>query len=855
MIHDRQTIISAALGAAVFFPSCLLLAGEGRPVEGPGFRATMSDARGAGRSYELSSTANLRDNHPADKRVVVTELPDHARIRTGNVLFDGLYALAVGEAVENSVAEISDNAYSGGAPIRVNAYQTGAKWKYVWTRDLAYSLHLSLAGFDPTRAADSLLFKASGLKPAVHGGFARQMVQDTGSGGSYPVSSDRVVWALGAYETSKYLAGAARERFIQTIYPIFRDTIEQDRQLVFDVSDGLYRGEQSFLDWREQTYPGWTANNVLAVGMSKAVSVNAANYFLLEKAGEFAGVLGDAPARAKYQQWAAELKAAINRRFWDGPAGLYRTYLLSDDGTSAVAVNRYDLLGQSLAILLGVADRQQAERMVASYPTGPIGPPVVWPQERGAPIYHNQAIWPFVTAYWTKAAKAAGNAAAVDAGIESLSRLAAANLSNMENYDFITGQAEVAQGPRQGPVINSQRQLWSVGGYLAMVQDVVFGLETSVEGIRFAPFITAKLRNGSFAAADAIELQNFDFQGTRNRVRVSLPGAGTFSSGVCTVAQVTLNGATFTGGFANAEKLRAENIWEIALKAPVAGGRADSIKRVDVSDEAALFSPLQPEWDDAMGGITLGHGQLTLHYKHPDARKVLFTIYRDGKLCAENLRETQWNDPQSADFEDHVRAYTITATCPKSGNVSHPAPARCYRTPDQQQVIPAQAMANRGGNLVGGHHFENWGKPGDTLATRSFQVPRSGRHSVRMEFSNGSGPVNTGITCAVKRLVVCKVPSGEAVGSGYLVMPHSGDWRRWDLSNAIAADLVQGESYSIRLSEDDCSRNMSYLKSNERYTALPGGGDDSYNYVNISAAHVLYLKPPVLLSRKEIPSQ
>ena len=113
------------------------------------------------------------------------------------------------------------------------------------------------------------------------------------------------------------------------------------------------------------------------------------------------------------------------------------------------------------------------------------------------PIYHNQSIWPFVTSYWIKAARKANNTAAVDHGIRSLEHLAAFNLSNMENYDFVTGRSEVKGKKSNGPVINSRRQLWSVAGYLSMVQDVVFGLETSWEGIRIRPFITAKLRNGT----------------------------------------------------------------------------------------------------------------------------------------------------------------------------------------------------------------------------------------------------------------------------------------------------------------------------------------------------------------------
>ena len=137
------------------------------------------------------------------------------------------------------------------------------------------------------------------------------------------------------------------------------------------------------------------------------------------------------------------MKIAINKHFFDSEAGLYSTYLLSD-GSNEIRVHRYDLLGESLAILSGVAD--QAHRRNPSCKiirSEPHGPPVVWPQERTVPIYHNQAIWPFVTAYWIKAARKANNAQAVDLASVRWNTWRGFNLSNMENFDFVTGLAEV----------------------------------------------------------------------------------------------------------------------------------------------------------------------------------------------------------------------------------------------------------------------------------------------------------------------------------------------------------------------------------------------------------------------------
>ena len=803
------------------------------------------------RSYELTTDAPLRENRPAEKRIAFSEAPDHAVVRSGNIMFDGLYAMAVHEAVQNSVSEIKDNAYNNGSPIQLEAFQTGEFWTYVWTRDLSYSVYLALAQFDPQRAVNSLLFKTSVLKATVNGTNRNQIIQDTGSGGSYPVSSDRIVWALGADATLKYLPAEAQNRFLLQVYPILHDTIEQDRRLVFDPKDELYRGEQSFLDWREQTYPGWTKDNVLPIAMSKALSVNAANYFLLKTAAEYAGRVGQNADQARYAQWAENLKKSINNHFFDPEAELYSTYLLSD-GVNKIRVHRYDLLGESLAILFGVADQFRVEAILKNYPVGPHGPAVVWPQEKSVPIYHNQAIWPFVTAYWIKAARQANNSAAVDLGVRSLQQQAAFNLSNMENFDFVTGLAEVKGQHLDGPVINSRRQLWSVAGYLSMVQDIVFGLETSWEGIRFRPFLTAKLRNETFAGSEQIELRNFNYRHTVNQIRLHLPPTNTVIEGVCPVSRIELNGKVVGENFVSSSILQSSNQWDIYLAAPKPEAHAP-LRLVDVTNERARFSPAQPVWDEAQqGGITVVAGKLALHYQHSDAKNVVFNIYRDGELHGKAIPETDWVDTTSGDYQEHLYHYVVVAVDRISGNASHLTPPRFYADEHQQLVIPASDMQNSSGNLVANDHFENWGKSGDTLRTKSFEVERGGRYVINAKFSNGMGPVNTGITCAVKYLELRKTGSDAVLAAGYLIMPQSSDWSRWDMSSPVIANLVGGESYVISIGEDEYCRNMSCLKNNERYTAWPGGGETSCNYVNIAGLHLLQLqnKPHLSQARK-----
>jgi len=793
---------------------------------------------GSLRSYLLTTTAALLDD-PPDTSIQIREVPDKARTRTGSVLFDGLYAMAVQEALQNSVADIGDGAYNHGQPIKLEAFQTGALWTYVWTRDLSYSTFLALAQFDPTRALNSLFFKTSAIKSSVSGGFAHQIIQDTGSGGSYPVSSDRIVWALGASQALKFLPTAKQREVLGEVYPVLHDTLEQDRRLIYDPEDGLYRGEQSFLDWREQTYPGWTRTNVLAIAMSKALSVNVADYFALVTASQYAGKLGLHDDQTRYAAWAKQLKTAINNKFFDAQAGLYSTYRLTDEAYG-IRVQRYDLLGESLVILAGVADKSRAQSVLSHYPVGPYGPPVVWPEESTVPIYHNQAVWPFVTAFWIEAARKVGDAAVIDQGVRSLMRSAAFNLSNMENYDFVSGRTQVKDGVLSGPVIDSQRQIWSVAGYLAVVQDVVFGLETSWNGIRFLPCISGNFRNETFAASDLLELTNFAYRGKTISVRVHLPPTGFRGKGVCPISKIELNGKPIGDDFVTAATLEGQNQWDIYLEDPADNSGDEPLDVIaNVADKRTIFGPVQPEWEDiGQGGITVQDGKLMLHYRQANDANVVFNIYRDGRLCAEHVKASSWLDPDSSDYTRRIHFYAVEAVDPKTGNASHFTPSRFYADTNNQWEIAAGDMKHRGGKLAQEGCFEDWGQPADQLSA-DFTAEWSGNYLIRAKFSNGAGPVNTGITCAIKRIEVRERSSGEIVGGGYLVMPQSGDWRRFDLSSVVLATLKAGETYAIRIFEDPYSRNMSYLQRNQDYTANPGGGDATYNFVNIAAIELL----------------
>ncbi len=392
--------------------------------------------------------------------------PQRDRARTASPLFDALFALAQSDLRKDSVRAIRARAFNYGKPIPCRCFIAGQKWPFTWTRDVSYSTDLALWRFAPRRARTSLLFKLSpargaGVRPGLY------VMEDTGSGGSWPVSTDRVVWFLGA----RHLLGDAH--FAATVYRGVKDTLAQDRRYVFDRAVGLYRGETSFLDWRQQTYPGWTAHNVVFIAQSYALSTNVLHYDALRLAAALAVRYGQPWHARRYRRQALALKRAINRRFWQPQQDLYMSYI--GGRVRPAPYDAHDLLGLDLAIISGVADPARARLVLAHYPIWPGGSPVIWPERRDQPIYHNLSIWPFVSAYTLWAARRVEDGPLIAREVRSLMRGAALSASNMENFSLLEQSTHVP-GPLGGPVVDSRRQLWSIAGYLDMVVRGIFGV-------------------------------------------------------------------------------------------------------------------------------------------------------------------------------------------------------------------------------------------------------------------------------------------------------------------------------------------------------------------------------------------
>ena len=188
----------------------------------------------------------------------------YPRLTTSNTLHAAVFNMGLDEIV---------NAVEPDSTLR-----TGKEWAGVWTRDVSYSIILSMAYMQPEASKISLMKKVN-----ANG----RIIQDTGSGGAWPVSSDRMIWAVAAYEVYKVTGD---KEWLKFIYPVIRDSFEDDFKVVYNAESGLVRGETSFIDWREQSYPKWmqTADIYNSEAMNTSV-VHAEGLRILSKIADELG--------------------------------------------------------------------------------------------------------------------------------------------------------------------------------------------------------------------------------------------------------------------------------------------------------------------------------------------------------------------------------------------------------------------------------------------------------------------------------------------------------------------------------------------------------------------------------------
>jgi glycogen debranching enzyme len=672
--------------------------------------------------YEVTLTMNPfnPDDFTAHQWKLEKDLSGLPRYQSSQTLVNALYNLSLEEMLEDIRPD--------------STFMAGAKWEGVWTRDVSYSIVLALAAIQPDVARNSLMHKVRGNK----------IIQDTGTGGAWPVSSDRTTWALAAWEIYKV---TGNREWLQQAYHIIKQSTEDDLKTIVDPQTGLMRGESSFLDWREQTYPLWM--EPIDIFVSENLGTNAVHYQTYRILADMAVLLGE--SSDTYQKVAESIQRSMNEKLWLEDKGYYGQYLYGRHHLSLSP--RAEALGEALCILFDVADIERQARVIQSTPVQEYGIPCIYPQIPSIPPYHNEGIWPFVQAYWTWAAAKTGNAVAVTQSLGAFYRQAALFLTNKENFVARTGDFN-------GTEINSDQQLWSVAGNLATVYRVLFGMDFRVNELVFQPFVPK-----SYTGTKT--LTNFPYR--QANLTIQLEGHGN------RVQSVTLDGkaiakAAIPGDLQGKHELKiqlADNDLGKGNINLVENYVAPHTPQVQKTEETIFWQPIK----DAVQYVVFKNGQM------------------DTTTAEASFRV--------APDKDYVE-YQVMAVDNKGIESFKSAPSiflndALVRIVQAEKFAPAAHLPYLD---FTGNGFVELSKHQNTEVNMKINIVQKGQYLVSFRYANGNGPINTDNKCALRTLWL----NDQEVGA--IVFPQRGhnEWSNWGYTNAYVLQLGSGEqTLSLRL--------------------------------------------------------
>jgi len=708
----------------------------------------MHDPDGNG-IYEVTLTLNQPEAAKTtaaswQKTLKTDDLPQY---KSDYPLADALYNLALEEARRAVEPD--------------GTFRTGKEWAGVWTRDISYSIILAQATLQPQVAMTSLLRKVSP---------EGRIIQDTGTGGAYPCSTDRVIWAVAAWEIYKVTGD---ENWLRRVYPVVKKSLEEDAQNAYDPATGLVRGESSFLDWREQTYPRWM--QPADIYQSQNLGTNAVHAQANTVLALMAGQLGEAAVASRHTRWAADIRGGINELLWDESRGYYGQYRYGR--VYPVVSPRAEALGEALSVLFDVADASRARTVVEKTPTTPFGIPCIYPQIPGIPPYHNDAVWPFVQSFWALAAAKAGNEASLTESIAAIYRPAALFLTNKEN--FVAGTGDFA-----GTQVNSSNMLWSLSGSLGLVYKVLFGMHYETDRLVFRPFVPQAFKG-------ARQLTNFKYR--QAILTIELTGYGN------EIQEITLDGKPLPGAAVPAS-LTGPHALRIVLK-------SQPLPQSKVTRVANATAPATPT-------LAYAHGRLSwteLHGSRPEADRLkdpsTYLILKNGRQL-DMTSDLEYAVPANEDAEYQVIRISQEGAAPGGfaleSFASEPlvlGPHAAGQRYQLETLAPAAAYAYQG---FSGQGFIEVSTTQNQRLTLPVEVPEAGLYALDFRYANGNGPINTANKCAIRTL---RDGRGQLLGTVVLPQRGVGEWSNWGFSNPILVPLAKGKN-TLTLTCEPANTNM-----------------------------------------------
>ncbi|HPN84443.1 MAG TPA: hypothetical protein PK821_03805 [Victivallales bacterium] len=394
----------------------------------------------------------------------ISDIPDvqpksKIRLRNASPIIERIWRVALGD-IETNTIKNDLGAY----------FAAGAKWgNIVFTRDNSYSGVLGLnriypdlmrscldvtrktqwnTGFAVTAGHAVRAIKVDWLETGLDNeGFKNKYHQNC-----YSRRTDDIVWLWCAHDL--LCSTNASNDDWKWLYDNGVRFFERFYRPFFDPSDGLFRGQVSFVDvtWpgRPRPVSGYPANfTVEDCIMLKPSSTNALYLKGLRSMSDAASRLGLAHESRNWSEQAEKLQQAIRKN------------LVAPDGRIACYKDRHgrlsdhsDALGIALCVIHDAVEKETGIEAVKNHPRTGFGIPLFNPFLPNEYVYHNNASWPFSDTFFLMACEKALGKPQYAYNLALLARVVKAD-GFREYVNIRTGEAS-----------GSGRILWSAASFI-----------------------------------------------------------------------------------------------------------------------------------------------------------------------------------------------------------------------------------------------------------------------------------------------------------------------------------------------------------------------------------------------------
>lgn len=614
--------------------------------------------------------------------------------------------------------------------------------------NLPYSTYLSLAALSPHRALLTL------KKSLTEAHAAPEISQPDGIGGGWPVTTDRISWAMAIWEIYKTTGDKS---ILAYALPALENTLNCDMRATWDDSHKLMHGAVTTPGDPASYYPQWMSPVDIYESMSLGTNVMFAYAFKVRDM-----IIGELPDSDFKPMWVGvdqEIANSLNTSLWIPKSGVYGQYLYG--GVFPILSTANDNFAQALAIIFDIANPEMAKSIISRTPSIPSGISATYPIIKDTTAAVDGNATAITRAFWNIASAKSRNMKAVEKGIGTTLRDAALYAAGKGVLNDSAGIA--TQHPESA--------VWNSSGIAATVLRVIMGIDFRNNGISFNPIVPSSLPGEK-------RLSGLKYR--RANLTVKIYGTGE------SIKAFSINSVPQSEYFLP-DTVAGEVTVEITMdNRPAKESKIDE-KEPEWMPETPLIT-----WDSpSRGCVTNGN------------KGIKYTTYLNSNLVETTESDSVSFTPQGA--------YTVINVVPvtDAGIAGFSCKPHEYIAPESTMLIPSSKMSATGTALIADHKlagkFVETTTRYNTALHFNVKVDEGGDYLFDVSYCNGSGAADQGDKCALRLLYI------DGAEAGAVVMPQQGD-STWDspaFSNMVHVKLKKGVNHlSLRYSIDNMNREV-----------------------------------------------